>query len=456
MANLYVEMDCYSKAITLYNECINLLPDPKESHEFADLSISANYNLGIMYYIMDQYYNSKLRLETALRIKKDYKNEELTEQTSTIYETLGEIEIEYKNFQAAYDNLHKAIEIRGRLNIPEDKKVKMKMHILLDYIYQNLDKEYGNNTKGKKGSMFHQEIGVTKDEKDFDDLLTFIKQGNEDSVDFGTRKDKTPRGHDPDIEELEKFFLLMTKLSSYQIGVLNNTQGDMDRNLKLPILFSAEFKNSLTYNQRLEISNLKQMSLRRNKILRDPRGRIEIENLNYDVLQNNTIQNNLSTIKNYFVVSKIMKNWQITRKKEQALGKPMSKVLSANYDIGKRSILLSTSTAQNLEPIEKTLTFVDLLPKMDGLTIDNFRKNIVESVRINHPEKEYLINEVILTNLTRELNMEDLKELLDNPSLLIEALEVYNNENPSDEESGDIVKEANSNQEDNSEEDHNV
>ena len=57
--------------------------------------------------------------------------------------------------------------------------------------------------------------------------------------------------------------------------------------MKLPIFFSAEFKNSLTYSLRLQLSNLKILSLRRNKILKDVFGKIDVENLNYEILNSN-------------------------------------------------------------------------------------------------------------------------------------------------------------------------
>jgi glutaredoxin-related protein len=251
-------------------------------------------------------------LEQALKIKKDIKVEEITEQTATIYETLGEVELEYRNFSQAYANLQKSIDIRMKLPNFGDKKNSLKINILLDYIYQSLDKE--NDKKAKSRTNVNNNWG--KDEKDIDDLLNYIKVGHEETVAGAKSREerRTRLKNDLDIEEMEKFFLFMTKLSSLQIQMLNSTQGDIEKNLKMPIFFSAEFKNLLSHSQRLEVCNLKIMSLRRNKILKNPRGKIEVENLNYDALHSKNSQNNLSSIKNYFLVSKIMKNWETTKK----------------------------------------------------------------------------------------------------------------------------------------------
>ena len=78
--------------------------------------------------------------------------------------------------------------------------------------------------------------------------------------------------------------------------------------------FRSEFKDIISVNQRLEVCNLKLMSLKRDKILKDPYQKIEVENLNYDALYSRNFQNNLTNIKNYFVVNKILKNWENTTK----------------------------------------------------------------------------------------------------------------------------------------------
>jgi tetratricopeptide (TPR) repeat protein len=328
MANLYIELDNLGKAIILYNECLNLIPDPKENKEYADLAVAVNYNLGIVYFITDQYYNSKLKLEQALRTKKDIKNEEFTEQTAIIYETLGEIEIEYKHFSSAFNYLQKSIDIRSKLPNIYDKKSKMKINILLDYIYQNLEKE--NDIKFNRKASITNSVNnqiLTKEEKEFDDLMNFIRNGTEDKHDLRERKNKINKKNDVNIEELEKFFLFITKLSSLQIQVLNSTQPkDLEKNLKMPIFFSGDFKNSLNHHQRLEVNNLKIMSLGRNIVLKNPRGKIEVENLNYDALHAKNSQNNLSSIKNYFLVNKILKNWEVTKRYNSGLEPRLTKL----------------------------------------------------------------------------------------------------------------------------------
>lgn len=492
MANLYIELDNLGKAIILYNECLNLIPDPKENKEYADLAVSVNYNLGIVYYITDQYYNSKLKLEQALRTKKDIKNEEFTEQTAIIYETLGEIEIEYKHFSSAFNYLQKSISIRSKLPNIYDKKSKMKLNILLDYIYQNLEKENDSkfNRKSSITSSFNNQI-LTKEEKEFDDLMQFIRNGNEDKHEQGERKNKINKKNDVNIEELEKFFLFITKLSSLQIQVLNSTQQqDLEKNLKMPIFFSGDFKNSLNNHQRLEVNNLKIMSLRRNIVLKNPRGKIEVENLNYDSLHAKNSQNNLSSIKNYFLVNKILKNWEVTKKYNSGLDPRMTKLRRdssgrspmnisklvnensssnlnkfKNSEYEKNSILILDNTQANLRvdnnvsnKRDSSKNFTDLNSNLKNLPVmpennisllrgskvnldqtpkknltdktifdfDHFKSTIKNYVKINIPEKEYLIDDNILLFFSQKLKPHDIELLMENPESIIEIIEEYN------------------------------
>ena len=174
-----------------------------------------------------------------------------------------------------------------------ERKQRKILVIILNYLVANSDKGSGKN------------------EKDYEEILNYMKILNEEKSDHNKpNESKSKQKQDFDVDEMEKFFLFISKLTPKQINVLNETQGNISNSniIKLPIVFSAEFKNELSLNQRLEICNMKLMSLKRNKVLKEPTNRIEIENLNYEVLSSRSFQNNLTNIKNYFVVNKILKN----------------------------------------------------------------------------------------------------------------------------------------------------
>ena len=83
------------------------------------------------------------------------------------------------------------------------------------------------------------------------------------------------------IKEFEKFFIFLNHLSVYQIKVLNETQPDNEKRNHLPLMFSDQFKDSLNMFQRIELDNVQTMALSRFMVLKDPNRWIVPTNLNY-------------------------------------------------------------------------------------------------------------------------------------------------------------------------------
>ena len=82
--------------------------------------------------------------------------------------------------------------------------------------------------------------------------------------------------------ETEKFFIFICGLSIYQLKVLNEFQPEPStKRDDLPILFPNQFKDCLTFSQRLALNNLDTMSLSRYIILKDTNKNISPENLDY-------------------------------------------------------------------------------------------------------------------------------------------------------------------------------
>ena len=82
--------------------------------------------------------------------------------------------------------------------------------------------------------------------------------------------------------ETEKFFIFICGLSLYQLKILNEFQPKPSKKRDdLPILFPSQFKDCLTFSQRLALNNLDTMSLSRYLILKDSNKDISPENLDY-------------------------------------------------------------------------------------------------------------------------------------------------------------------------------
>ena len=112
LANLYMKQGCIKKAHFLYEKIINKCQHglPKDKNMFKIL-ISANYNVGLIYYITGKYENAKLRLEIALELKKNIIKNNYDVELIKIYETLAEVDVQYKNYSSAYLYVQEGIKL---------------------------------------------------------------------------------------------------------------------------------------------------------------------------------------------------------------------------------------------------------------------------------------------------------------------------------------------------------
>ena len=207
LGNLYVEYGFLQKGHYLFDTIIGNTNNLSNKERLNDVVLCANYNSGLVNFVIDRYEIAKQRFETALRIKKEFLKEKNDLQISQIYETIAEIDIEYKNYNSALNNLQKAIESR-ELSNTMDTEFKLRTGELRNYINQNL-----SDTKGDLNSNMQFRRGGNTEETDNEKLVLDLIQDTPVNLNQA-----------PDIQELEKFFLFMTKLSISQIDKLNEDQ----------------------------------------------------------------------------------------------------------------------------------------------------------------------------------------------------------------------------------------
>ena len=295
LGNLYVEYGFLQKGHFLYDNIIDNNNNLGNKERLNDVVLCANYNSGLVNFVIDKYEMAKQRFETALKIKKEFLKEKNDLQISQIYETISEIDIEYKNYSSALINLQKAIESRELSNTC-DVEFKLRSEELRNYIIQN-----STDNKGDLNSNVQFRRGENTEESEHEKLVLDLIQDTPINMD-----------HSPDIQELEKFFLFMTKLSIEQIDKLNEDQpkDEFEKNKRFPIVFSKNFKNSLQDSQRLALCDLKLTSLTRVNVLKNYTKKISIRNLNYNALNLVPPENNLNSIRNSYVTKTILHNWE--------------------------------------------------------------------------------------------------------------------------------------------------
>jgi tetratricopeptide (TPR) repeat protein len=103
VGNLYMKLGALKKAHFFYEKIINKNQHgmPKDN-QMCKVIISANYNLGLIYYVTGKYETAKLRMENALEIKKIILKNNYDLELIQIYETLAEIDVQYKNYTSAF------------------------------------------------------------------------------------------------------------------------------------------------------------------------------------------------------------------------------------------------------------------------------------------------------------------------------------------------------------------
>ena len=261
---------------------------------------------------------SKLKLTKKLTIPKHYKHPLLFK-----LELLNsEIELDKKNFTLAYEHILKALYIllllklnidgNGFLSFNEEQKIIERYLILLDKLKEKETENKGGKSESEEKSNSETEsenesVESSKNnssekskkkskkkkyKEDSEDIILnkynlffeLFKENEKDKKEkvflFCSQKDINYKV----LQDIEKFFIFLCSLSLYQISILNNTQPENKKGNDLPLLFSTQFKDCLSNNQRKELNNLQTMAFNRYLILKNPNDWIIPNNLNIDLI----------------------------------------------------------------------------------------------------------------------------------------------------------------------------
>ena len=296
---------------------------------------------------------------------------------------IGEIELSKKNYKLAYEQILRAfyIIILLKLNKKGENSIALnnEENIIENYlilINKLIEKERQNN---------HLEKFENKSEEKTSDksLITNIKEESSNSskdnnkeelkeISSGKNKLKLYLAEDKDkdknkekkefeknilvcgqkeidfniLKDMEKFFIFLCSLSLFQINILNETQPTSLKRNDLPILFSSQFRDSLSFNQRTELDNFKTMSLNRDDILKNPNGWIIPNNININIISEKNLEkyksinekkfvNKLKFDRNKGIQMKKMKEFNIYQKiiKSGKLNKEFKEFINKNYEL---------------------------------------------------------------------------------------------------------------------------
>ena len=300
-----------------------------------------------------------------------------------------EIEINKKNAKEAYERVLKCIFLLVLLKISKPNNyendyneirgvITLYLKLIDDLCKEKLLESNSNDIDSFENSNGQLPFNL-KLNQDFHNLNETKKNINEEIF----------------IKEFEKFFIFLSSLSVYQITVLNETQPQNPKRNDLPISFSNQFKDCLSFLQRLQLDKLQTMTLSRFKILKNPNGWILHSNLNTNLLQYINKKNSLK--------SKMTLNYMTNIKRLKIYSLKKNKTEYNNY----KKILLSKKTTPKIREFlnknihhamkilknssEEEIKYIINNPLLLVRPIQKFKKKFGKKLRLEMNDTENMI-----------------------------------------------------------------
>ena len=370
---------------------------------------------------ISQFRRNSIKIVGETQIKKD-------KQLLDIYMLLLEFDYKNKNIEAIEDYVT-FIEANTRY-LDKDMIIKArfilnkinKLHEGRSLLYKRSHRGYNSINDITKSNKYTNNNNININNK----YQYEIK--DEDFINYCLPQRKRPQLNQNEIIEFEKFFIFLTKLSAYQIELLNIDQPDK-KNFKkfksLPIYFSNNFKQSLNLEQMNMLNNIKILMLKRKLVLKNVEHLILVDNLNFDLIYKYeecsvpiTQLNNLENI---------------NKKKEE--------FKNFNNELIKASQLRKEKKSAKTELNDENNQYK--FKYQNKISYESFKATLKKKYKMeNYP---YTIDDVIkdsfVIELLNRMKYKEVKMFYDNPEWLLEILINYKKNMENDERSSTKSKE---------------
>ena len=377
---------------------------------------------------ISQFRRNSIKIVGETQIKKD-------KQLLDIYMLLLEFDYKNKNLEAIEDYIT-FIEANTRY-LDKDMIIKAKfilnkinkLHEGRSLLYKSSHRGY--NILNQDSKSINE---ITKSDKYLNN--NYINSNNkyqneikdEDFINYCLPQRKRPQLNQNEIIEFEKFFIFLTKLSAYQIELLNMDQPDK-KNFKkfksLPIYFSNNFKQSLNLEQMNMLNNIKILMLKRKLVLKNVEHLILVDNLNFDLIYKYeecsvpiTQLNNLENI---------------NKKKEE--------FQNFNNELIKASQLRKEKKSAKTELNDENNQYK--FKYQNKISYESLKATLKKKYKIEnypHPIDEVIKDSFVIELLNR-MKYKEVKMFYDNPEWLLEILINYRKSMENDERSSTKSKE---------------
>ena len=307
---------------------------------------------------------------------------------------MAEIELNRNNYERAFSHINYILNLFDAPINNNNNFILDKIEIELGII-QNKNK---NIFKSRRKSL--EEI---EDISSYDSNTSQEQYSEYDNYQYENKNIFEPNKEKKIIRTTEKFFIFICSLSLYQLKVLNKYQPEESQKRdELPLIFPSQFKDVLTFRQRLALDYLDTMSLSRCVILLDPKKDISPENLNYylisskkNILKKNYLRKNKSVMwirsnpcDGYLskFMKKIENNNSIQDKKENSSINNSANI-SMNLNLNRNKNIFGINYLNNYNNKEKK----NLKKKL--FIQGKFQKFMEENENFNNKIDEIIIND---------------------------------------------------------------
>ena len=441
-ANILVELDYLKCAFITYDYSLKCLYEYARLLRAQKMQVSIIYNKGLLSYVIGN--DEKLpkaisliteakKLKLKLLEEQNKKSQKGSKSNNSSLEVKLDklrnsqlLKIYLTLFELDYNNSNSDIISEYINYISKNSELLNETDIeRLNFIFEKMDKALPKNnnllaspTKLENDNNKYQltpkinSTFMTGVKNNISIIGQYNNQQEEQFIDFLLSKNKKKHiSNEIDRYEFEKFFLFMTKLSAYQIELLNIQQPSMKSFKKfssLPIYFSNTFKQSLSYEQLSLLNNIKVLTLKRKCVLKKVSNPIILENLDLSYLyQQETNFNSLFQLKNIQNLNKKISQFETVRT-QNAL---------------KESVPI-------INPIKEfdNLIRSDSIPEFifqNKIPFDSIKANLKKYLKSNpHPKYKFeeIYRDSIVVELLNKMKFKEVKILNNNPEWLIEIL----------------------------------
>ena len=377
---------------------------------------------------ISQFRRNSIKIVGETQSKKD-------KQLLDIYMLLLEFDYKNKNMEAIEDYIT-FIEANTRY-LDKDMVIKAKfilnkinkLHEGRNLLYKSSHKGYNRLNQDMKSIN-----DITKSDKYISNNI--INNNNkyqyeikdEDFINYCLPHRKRPQLNQNEIIEFEKFFIFLTKLSAYQIELLNIDQPDK-KNFKkfksLPIYFSNNFKQSLNLEQMNMLNNIKILMLKRKLVLKNVEHLILVDNLNFDLIYKYeecsvpiTQLNNLENI---------------NKKKEEFQNFNNELIKASQIRKEKKSVKTELNDENNQYKFKY----------QNKISYESLKATLKKKYKMeNYPHPiDDVIKDSFVIELLNRMKYKEVKMFYDNPEWLLEILINYKKSMENDERSSTKSKE---------------